>query len=212
MNYGQLKSLVANESHRGDLSAEIPGFIDRAEAMIARKLRAVEMLTSVTLTDADRIAADSPIYTLPDGFLEERCVATSERELHKVGLATLLRYRQAGSVLVYAMRGASVTPRIEFRATPGAASEIAVEYFARPAALSDDADTNQLLELHESVYLHAALFALYSWSQDLELAQASFDTWLEAVETLNEQAGRYLGGAALTPAYNLGHTPVGGGY
>jgi hypothetical protein len=212
MNYGLLKSLVADESHRADLTAQIPGFITRAEAMIARKLRAVEMLTSVTLADADRVSADSAIYTLPEGFLEERCVATTERELQKVGLASLIRYQQAGSVLVYAMRGANIAPRIEFRATPAADAEIAVEYFARPAALADDADTNQLLELHESVYLHAALFALYSWTQDLELAQAAFDTWLEAVETLNEQAGRYLGGAALTPAYNLGHTPVGGGY
>jgi hypothetical protein len=66
--------------------------------------------------------------------------------------------------------------------------------------------------LHESVYLHAALFALYSWTQDLELARLALDTWNGAVDTLNEQAGRYLGGTGLTPGHNYGHFRIGRGY
>lgn len=212
MNYGQLKAAVASESHRTDLTAEIPSFITRAEAMIARELRAMEMLTVVTLGDADRIAADSPIYGLPDGFLEERAVIADDRELTKVGLGTLTRYNSAGRVLVYAMRNADVEPRIEFRANPAAASTVTVEYFTRPVALAADGDTNRLLTMHDSVYLHAALFALYTWTQDFELAQGMIDTWRNTVDKLNEQAGRYFGGTSMQPSLNIGHTPVGRGY
>lgn len=212
MNYGQLKAAIASESHRTDLTAEIPSFVARAEAMIAREVRAMEMLSVATLTDAERIVADSPIYNLPAGFLEDRVVIHDDRELTKISLGALTRFNSAARVLVYAMRNADVQPRIEFRGNPAATSEMTVEYFKRPTALAADGDTNQLLTLHDSVYLHAALFALYTWTQDLELAQAMIDTWKNAVDKLNEQAGRYFGGTTLQPSLNLGHTAVGKGY
>lgn len=216
MTYAELRAMILDESHRADLTARVPGFVDRAEAMIARKLRASEMLVQVTLTDADRSVAESPIYDLPSDFLEDRNIVcttdTAPGALRKVARDALLRTNSAGRVQVYHLRSTLLKLQVEFRANPAEASEIELEYFARPAALSDDADTNRLLANHEAVYLHAALFALYSWTQDLELAQAALDTWTNAVDTLNEQAGRYLGGTGLTPALNLGHYTVGRGY
>jgi hypothetical protein len=114
--------------------------------------------------------------------------------------------------LLYYMRGTSTAWQMEFRAVPGTDAEIELEYFARPAALADDADTNRLLEAHEGVYLHAALFQLYKHTQDLELAQAELDTWTDAVGKLNEQAGRYLGGTQISRGMNLGHVRIGGSY
>jgi hypothetical protein len=113
---------------------------------------------------------------------------------------------------VFHLRSTALKFQVEFRANPAAESEIEFEYFARPTALAEDSDTNRLLDSHESVYLHAALFALYSWTQDLELAQSALDTWTNAVDTLNEQAGRFLGGSGTTPSLNLGHYDIGRGY
>lgn len=212
MTYSELKALVASESHRSDLTTEIPGFIRRAEAMIARQLRATEMLKIDSLLDADRAVADSPIYNLFDDFLEDRTVSCDGRLVNKVSRDQLLKTSESGNVLVYYMRGTDTDWQMEFRAVPGTDAEIEVEYFARPVALSGDSDTNRLLSAHESVYLHGALFALYTFSQDLELAQGALDTWTDAVEKLNEQAGRYLGGTQIARGMNLGHVRIGGSY
>jgi hypothetical protein len=201
-----------DESHRSDLTARIPGFVDRAEAMIARKVRAIEMIDSVTLTDADRVIADSPIYTLPSDFLEDRNVVTDDRSLRKVSRDSLLSTNSSGLVQVYHMRSDPDAYLMEFRAVPGTDAEIEVEYFARPAALTDDSDTNRLLAAHESVYLYAALFHLYTWTQDLELAQAAVDTFKDAADTLNELAGRFTGGTNEKPKQNLGHFRIATGY
>lgn len=212
MDYAELQQLVMDESHRPDLVADVPGFIRRAEAMIARELRATEMLVIYPILEADRSAADSPIYNLPENFLDERTVVAASRPVAKVSRDALLRMPSTGDVLAYYMRGTATRYQMEFRAVPGTDAELEVEYFARPTALADDADTNRLLQAHESVYLHAALFALYMKSQDLELAQSALDTWTDAKDKLNEQAGRYLGGTQLARGINLGHARIGGSY
>lgn len=212
MTYAELRQLVMDESHRPDLEDDVPGFIRRAEAMIARELRATEMLVIDSLLEADRSVAGSPIYNLFPNFLEDRTVVCGDRALAKVSRDQLLRSSSTGNVLMYYMRGTSTAWQMEFRAVPGTDAEIEVEYFARPTALAADGDTNRLLEAHESVYLFPALFALYSKTQDLELAQTALDTWANARDTLNEQAGRYLGGTQLARSLNLGHVRVGGGY
>src|SRR5699024_9085359 len=70
MNYGELKSAVIGESHRPDLSAEAPTFIRRAESMIARNLRAAEMIAHAKLDDDARL--EGAVYALPIDFLEAR--------------------------------------------------------------------------------------------------------------------------------------------
>lgn len=212
MTYLELRELIMDESHRPDLTARIESFVRRAEAMIARELRATEMLTQVSLLDADRISAGSAVYDLPDDFLEDRTVVCDGRIIRKVSRAALLRASETGDVLMYAMRTNTTDQLMEFRAIPGDEAELELEYFARPAALTADGDTNRLLDGHDSAYLHPSLFALYMWTQDTELAQASLDTWKHTRDTLNEQAGRYLGGTEIAPNLNLGHFRTGGGY
>jgi len=212
MTYAELRAMILDESHRADLVARVPSFVDRAEAMLSRRLRAVEMLAVATLTEAERSEPESPVYNLPALFLEDRALSCDSVPLRKVGRDALMATTSSGPVMVYYLRNTADNFQIEFRAVPGVDATIDMEYFARPVALVDDTDTNRLLASHESVYLHAALFALYSWTQDLELAQHAYDTWLGSCETLNEQAGRYLGGTGLRPGHNLGHFRVSGGY
>lgn len=209
MDFAALKAAVIDETHRPDLASKVPDFVKRAEGMIARKLRAAEMIAHASITDGDRI--DGAVFRLPDDFLEARALwaprpGTGERWLEQRSLSEIRRLPLTAPVQWYAVSG----DRVEFRGNPAATITIDLEYFARLPALEQDADTNLLLERHEEIYLAAACFYLYRHTQDLELAQAQLDSFEDAVETLNEQAGRHLGSPTVNPVYTFGPGP--GGY
>lgn len=209
MNYGELRSAVLDEAHRPDLTLKAAEFVKRAEDMIARRLRAAEMIAHADIGDADRL--DETVFALPSDFLEARAlwapgVAGRKTWLEQRSLADIKRMPLAWSVQWYAVSG----DRIEFRGNPSETAVIELEYFARPAPLVDDADENILLTQHEELYLAGACFYLYRYTQDLELAQAHLDSFNDAVETLNEQAGRHLGSPTVAPVYTFGPGP--GGY
>lgn len=209
-NYGALKEAVLSETHRPDLASEVEGFIRRAEGMIARKLRAVEMIAQVTLSEAQRV--DAGIYTLPDDFLEARAVwvptiSGRSRWVEQRSLAEIRTMPPIQLVQWYALVGNN---QIEFRGTPLSHAAIALDYFARPAALVDDEDTNLLLMRHEEIYLASACFYLCRHTQDMELAQGYLDSFEDAVEMLNEQAGRRLGSPTERAPYTFGSSGPGG--
>lgn len=209
-NYAALKSAVLSETHRPDLAPEVEGFIRRAEGMIARKLRAVEMIVQVTLSEAQRV--DAGVYTLPDDFLEARAVwvpafAGRSRWVEQRSLAEIRTMPPNRLVQWYALVGNN---QIEFRGTPSPGAEIALDYFARPAALMNDEDSNLLLMQHEEIYLASACFYLCRHTQDVELAQGYLDSFENAVEMLNEQAGRRLGSPTERAPYTFGASGPGG--
>lgn len=205
MNYGQLKTAILSDGHRPDLTAEVARFVREAEGMIRRELRA--FVVSDTLVEADRVA--DGVYTLPSTALEVRAIYRADIDgdaLEQVALANIRRVSANANPYWYAVRGST----IEIRGVPATDAEFEIEYLGHPAALSDDSDTNSLLTDHEIIYTQGALFALYRHTQDLELAQNALDVFADAVNKLNEQMGRKLGGASIAGAYNLYGS--GGGY
>lgn len=212
MNYAQLKAAILDESLRGDLLAQVDLFVMRAEGMIARDLRAMEMLRTVQLLDASRMESGGAVYRLPDDFLEDRTVITGGIPLHKTSLAGLQATSTQAAPIAFTVSANAQEPLMEFRGVPAAGTVVVVDYFARPLAFASDTDTNRLLTSHPSIYLDAALFSLYKFTQDLELAQAALDTWTDAKNKLNEQAGRFLSGTSGAPRYNIGRFRTGGAY
>jgi hypothetical protein len=211
MDYSELRQAILDESLRGDLVDQVPLFVERAEGMIARELRCMEMLERVLLVEADRV--QNGRYRLPGDWLEDRAVIAGGRAVRKTSLDSLYQQSTSGAVVAYAVLGDSVDGNvIEFRGWPGTDAEIEVHYFARPAPLLQDTDTNRLLEAHPAIYQDAALFHLYKFTQDADQAQAAYDTWSDARATLNEQAGRFLAGSNARPKYNMGRFSAGGGY
>lgn len=207
MNFGELKQQILDYAHRPDLDAHVAGFVAKAEGMIRRELRA--MPTSVTLTDADKVS--DGVYALPAALDNVRAVyATSASgstyALEQVGLHQLRRLSTAANPAMFAVQGAN----IEIRGIPGDGAELELHYMGHPPAFVNDTDTNSLLDDHEVLYVYAALFHLYQFTQDLELAQGALDTYVDALEKLNEHAGRKLGGASVAPAYSFG--PLTRGY
>lgn len=203
LNYGTLKTQILEDAHRTGLTTKVDDFVRQAEGVIFRRLRCAEMITRVDLTDSDRVTADEGFYTLPSDYLEERALylnGSTNYALESVSLAELRLVSGSAPVRHYTVISDG---EIEFRGVPSTTDTIELIYFARPAALSDDADTNDILTRHEAIYIHSSLAALYNYTQDLELAQVSSQIAAEAIEQLNQQAGRMLGGARTAGAYCL---------
>ncbi len=205
LNYGTLKTRVLADAHRPELTAEVAGFVRSAEGMIFAKLRSAELITRVDLTDSDRVTADEGFYTLPLDYLEERSFflissENGDKQLESVSLAELRRFRSGSQVRHYSVISQT---EVEFRGVPSTTESIELIYFARPTAFSGDSDVNSILTNHENIYIDAALAALYRFTQDVELASGHQDAADAAIENLNEQSGRVLGGARTAGYYDF---------
>lgn len=222
MDKQTLEANVIAESHRADKASEIGGFLRRAEDRIARSVRAVEMHRSQTITEIARIEAEKPSYRLANNFLEDRVVFNilpsegfafqKSPPLDKVALSDLGTINHMGSVKWYALRSDEVGPIIQFAGNPGLDAEFIVEYFGKLPRLTNPTDTNLLLENHEALYLHATLFELFRNIQDLELAQIQLDSFDDAVNTVNELAGRFFGGTRVFGRKRVIGDTAGSGY
>lgn len=202
MTFDELKDTVLEYAHRPDLTAEVAGFVSLAEGLIRRDLRASTY--SVTLDETDRVA--DGVYTLPSTLLEVRSLriedGTHWDTLEQVSPQQIATMASTAPVQWYAMLGTTV----EFRGVPETDEEIELVYFGHPVALSGASDE---LALDEALYIYGSLFHLYQFTQDLELANGALETFTDALNKLNEAAGRKLGGASVRPAYWFGQVTRG---
>lgn len=199
-DYGTLKSYVSTTGHRGDLAADIPGFIQSAESMIAEHVRAIELVSTTPLVEADR--SSGAVYNLPADFLGARAVtgtrASSGYTLKQVSIAELYRYGLSGTPVVF-----SIYDRlIEFRASPAVNAAFTLIFFKRPAAFVQDNDTNSLLTNHPTLYQHAAMFWFHVHTQDIELAAAHESAFMDAAAAVSALAEEVRGAATVANQYN----------
>ena len=204
LNYGTLKSAVVDGAHRSDLLGDAPDFIRECEGLIRRGLKYALPL-SVTLDDDDRASSSTGVYDLPSTLHTVRAVHATDANgrsyaLEQVSLAAIRVLPATASALQFCVVGDT----IEVRGIPSEGAELELHYMGVPVAFSDDADTNDLLTNHETLYVSGSRFFLYKHTQDLELAQGELDTFTAALEALNEQLARKLGGATVAPAYHFG--------
>ena len=200
-NYGDLKTWLSNTGHRGDLTAELPGFIQSAESMIAERVRAIEMVTTLTLAEADRDSG--AVYNLPGTFLGAKAVTGTQSSvgyaLKQVSIAELYRYGLTGDPVVYSI----YNRQIEFRASPATDDEFTLIYFKRPADFSADADTNTVLTNHPTLYQHAAMHWFHVHTQDIELATAHESAFMDAAQGVNALAEEVRGAASVANQQNF---------
>src|SRR5688572_24095509 len=168
--------------------------------MIRRTLK-YSLPLSVTLDEDDRDG--DGVYTLPSGLTLVRSVrvadGTHKRTLEQKSLAEISTLSANALVQWFTVLGDGT---IEFRGVPDEEAELELHYMGVPAAFAADGDTNDLLTNHETIYLSGSRFFLYKQTQDLELAQGELDTFTAAIDTLNEQQARLIGGASVRPMYH----------
>lgn len=192
MDRATLFTLVLAETQRPDLEAELPNFLQLAEAKIARELRCEEMAGTATLDTSSGSTA------LPEDYLGLRAAydGSAEPPFQQVGL---MEYRTRRDTRVFAIANRQLMAR---------ADEVLLDYFARPAALAADADTNDVLEAHPDLYVSLLSYYVQRRAQDLELAQGYIDAYNDARDTLNELADRQRGAPRLGKPYSFGTAPA----
>lgn len=183
MNWGELKTAVAAYTHRSDLTALMPTFLELAEARIyygeanSPKVRCAAMRQSATLANGTR----------PAGFLEAIKVAEAgspDKTLTYRPLDQMPRecraYTWDGETLVLS----------QHEAFP-----IDLTYYARLATPVDDADTNWLMDNHPGIYLSSMLVEVARWSVDEAMGAREASNYASAVTALNsaEKAAAFSG-------------------
>lgn len=200
MNYGELKTLVADYLHRSDLGTQIPGFIDLAESRINTGLRSLENEAYATLQTADNPQA------LPVDYNDLSAIETPSdrgpRALERVSpsrMATLQRITRStgGGARWFTIQAKQITvhPFI-IDETTGLGPELDLVYWQQLAALEDDADTNDILDRWPQLYLYAALYEGNVFIQSTTAAQVALSTFVSEINEINANAQGAKWGAA----------------
>lgn len=175
MNWGALKSAVAAYTHRDDLAALFPTFLELAEQRIyigesnAPKVRCAAMRQFATLADGTR----------PAGFLEAIKVAQAgspDKPLTYHPLDRMPRecraYTWDGETLVLSQ---------------DEAFPVDLTYYARLATPVADADENWLMANVPGLYLASLLVEVYRWAVDDAGAAREAGNYASAAATFNSQ-------------------------
>lgn len=164
MTYATLKSDIAAWMHRSDLTSVIPSFVSLAEEEIYKSnqtpLRVREMETEADLTVTSLTA------TLPTDYLESRYIKQDNSD------ARTIFYRPPENWLP-TYTGYFTIVGDEIRLPTGYTSNLKLVYYAKPAALSADGDTNAVLENYYSAYLKASLKQAHIYTKNTQEAIAT---------------------------------------
>lgn len=188
-NYTTLVSTVADYLNRQDLSAQIPTFIQLAEADLNTRLRCREMIVRATTTN------DDEYVRLPLDFLEGI-------NLQLVGGQSPLRYITLDEAdIVNARQGYNaptfyslMNGAIELVPPPATGVDVEIEmvYYGKITALSEANQTNWLLLKAPDVYLYGALVHAAPFLMDDQRISVFGSFYSQRVEALNDESQKSL--------------------
>lgn len=199
MNYGELKTAILSDSHREDYSEEtVERFVAEAEGLIYARLKSYGL--EYTLTDADRSAVDSPIYTLPEKVVQIRHVIPPECQPLTQADETIIAMNKTSTLVrFYTVRPTTVV----IAGTPAADATFLLQYYGLPASLNLDGDTNTLLRDYPQLYKEAAQVSLFKRAKDFESAQVMHQSVNGLIDQINSTVRKALGGAQSANPYNV---------
>ena len=188
-NYTTLVSTVADYLNRQDLSAQIPTFIQLAEADLNTRLRCREMIVRATTTN------DDEYVRLPLDFLEgiNLQIVGGQSPLRYITLdeADIVNARQGynASTFYSLMNGA-----IELVPPPATGVDVEIEmvYYGKITALSYTNQTNWLLLKAPDVYLYGALVHAAPFLMDDQRISVFGSFYPQRVEALNDESQKSL--------------------
>lgn len=203
-NYGELKSAIADWLMREDLTSVIPTFIDMAHARLNRQLRVRDMVVRATAV------ADAQFTQLPADFLEMRNLQINTMggiPLNYVTAHQMDEYRMgngdsAGTPALFTITG----DLLELWPTPSQEFDVEMAYYSKIATLSDDADTNWLLDKAPEVYLYGALAQAAPYLKEDERIQVWASLHDRALQELRDEdeRARFMGSTPTIKARTFG--------
>ena len=192
-SYSTLKSAVASEIHRDDLTSggEIAGFIQLAESKMKRKLRTADMDVSTTLTTS----SGSETVNLPTGFVRMRraqlLYGGAYSPLPIVGLESVSTVSGAPPKAI-AVKGNAlvVSPK------PDGAYTIPIDCSVRFTSLSTANPTNWILSDYPDAYLYGAAAHSMPWMGADGRLNMYAQLFLDVIEDINSEHARKMHGQA----------------
>lgn len=157
IDYGTLKTEIAAELTRDNLTARIPRFVQQAEARIATDLRVREMESNQSLVTV----ASTREMALPTRYLQAR-------SLHVAGAPNVrLEYRNPVEYWSIYASLPEASPRIYtvegenflLGPVPDAAYTIPVAFYQKQVAFAADTDTNTILTRFPDLFLYGSCLA-----------------------------------------------------
>lgn len=182
--YSDLKTEIANWIHRTDLTANIPTFIQLAEAKITNNIKGLSLETSTTST----LTAGIGYIALPTDYREMQSIvvlSNPTRTLQLVPDHILSQYNADSSTAVpefYSISGNN----INFSKIPDGNYQIKMTYLTKLSALSDVNTTNFVLASFPYLYLYGALIEASIFTSDpdqVQFYQMKFDEAIKEVIT-----------------------------
>lgn len=188
-NYTTLVSTVADYLNRQDLTAQIPTFIQFAEADMNTRLRTKDMIIRATTTN------DDEFVRLPLDYLEGI-------NLQLVGGQSPLRYITLDEAdIVNARQGYNaptfyslMNGAIELVPPPATGVDVEIEmvYYGKITALSESNQTNWLLLKAPDVYLYGALVHAAPFLMDDQRISVFGSFYSQRIEALNDESQKSL--------------------
>ena len=186
MNWGELKTAVAAYTHRSDITALMPTFLELAEQRIyygeanSPKVRCAAMRQSTTLANGAR----------PAGFLEAIKVAAAGSPEKFLEYRPLERMPQEWSA--YTWDGDTLV------LSDDQAFPVDLTYYAKLATPTLDADENWLMANAPSIYLASMLVEVHRWAADDASAAREASNYASAVGALvSQDKSAAISGSAL---------------
>lgn len=195
----QLQASIATWATRTDLTATIPDFIGWAQQEIGRRLRSRWMLTRADLAITGEFVAQPADFQA----LKSLHLAVSPRVNIDVVSPEIIEDSYSWNSTQtnpeqVAVEGAQFHFGPAFSGTPTGK----LLYYATPAALVVDADTNAILTRYPFLYLYGSLEALFRYLEDDNNAQIYGGQFGELIESINtSEAKDAMTGPLQTVAY-----------
>lgn len=195
--FAELKTAVADYTHRSDLTSYIPDFIRGAEDLIAYggpnsdRIYVADMITRATAS------IDEEYEDLPTGAIEIINIQLNTNP--KVSLDYLtpeqIDQRDMGSSTGKPLAYSIVGDKFQFAPSPDAAYTGEIVYLKKYTAFSSDADTNWLLTNHPFLYLYGSLVKANEFIKDTEEATRNMVLYDALANRINqtEQRKRFSG-------------------
>ena len=195
MTYDELKSELAGNLHRSNLTTEIPRFITKAEQRIGCDARLLENRVQATVTPSSGVAA------LPTRFAEMRRISTGSGAslviLEAVPARAGNNYGTSGKSVAYYLSE-------QIYLLPANDTDIDIDYYEYPEPLAGAAGsaTRPIMSRYESLYVSAAMMEGLLFVQDFE----AYGTWAQKYTAEVSQANKAAAEAytpKTTTAYNF---------
>jgi hypothetical protein len=182
-NYTTLQSTIADYLNRADLTAQIPTFIQFAEADMNTRLRTREMIIRAEAQSSNeyvQLPADwleAINLHIVDGAQPLRFVTLDEADyINKQQFFT--------NVAAYSLMNGA----IELIPPPGADIDIEMVYYGKITPLSEVVSTNWLLTKAPDVYLYGALMHAQPFLMDDQRMPVFAAIYNSRIEALNEES------------------------